>query len=103
MKKVNIIKIVISMLIIISFLTITEKTYAYWDSNNLTITNEYILIGNWIFGYEPVEWVNGGSYDAGDIVIYNGNAYIRTNVGGGPIGGMFPPDSFLGWLFWDQT
>jgi hypothetical protein len=84
----------------------TQTTHAYW-ANSINVIQDSsqatVLIGSWDFDDGIPEWTPNPDepYQAGDIVEYNGNFYVRTSRGGGPVGSMFAPDSFLGWLFWD--
>jgi predicted ribosomally synthesized peptide with SipW-like signal peptide len=96
-------KIIILVFIILLFI---PPTYAYWSSSvsgNNSVVQGIITIGTWEQEEETAEWVSGQTYQPGDVVEYNGNLYVRTSIGGGPVGGLFAPDSFLGWLFWSPT
>lgn len=76
-----------------------KQTYAFYD-NTVKAESEIISIGEWIFS---IEWEEGQSYTEGTIVEYNGELYIRTNRGNDTLAGIFSPDSWLGWIFWERN
>lgn len=105
MKKIRRLSLIALIGIMLFF---TQTTLAYWASDisgNSENTQAIVSIGTWDFDDGIPEWVSDPDepYEEGDIVEYNGNLYIRNSRGGSNAGSLFPPDSFLGWIFWDPT
>jgi hypothetical protein len=95
-------RLAITIIAILFWLSLSpQRVQAFWNedvSYDQTQATASITIGAWLT-FET--WVEGGTYEAGDIVEWNGNFYTRTSRGGTVVGGLFPPDSFLGWIFWE--
>lgn len=91
----------ILLLIFLASLTI-NTSYAYWSDTYpvSNYTEAVIIVGTWLMAEE---WVENQMYQEGDVVYHNGAYYVRTGIGSAVVGGKFPPDSFIGWLFWSPT
>jgi hypothetical protein len=72
------------LLLIISafsvFISLTTVTYAWWDSSK-EVTQASILIGVW--QTETNIWQPNEIYSEGDIVLWNGQLWVRNSRGSG--------------------
>ena len=97
-------RLLIIIVVMFSMLPLSvQKTQAYWAEDVLFNEVNYskvIAIGEWTFS---IQWEEGQSYVEGTIVEYNGELYIRTNRGSDTLAGIFSPDSWLGWIFWQEN
>lgn len=86
---------------LLSLIIISNTTYAYWAETvegNSATAQASIVIGSWDTDYDE-EWVQGETYEPGDVVLWNGVYYVRNNI---LPNFNFQPDGFLGWLLWGE-